>query len=70
MFSIFRRKKSGGLEKAEVAEKPQTGQDPLEARLGRTRAHLADLFDRPEQYTVIGNDLRAVHADMAAKIRH
>ena len=44
MFSIFRRKKSGGLEKAEVAEKPQTGQDPLEARLDRTRAHLSDLF--------------------------
>jgi len=44
MFSIFRRKKSGGLEKAEVVEKPQTGQDPLEARLGRTRAHLSDLF--------------------------
>jgi len=44
MFSIFRRKKTGGLEKAEVVEKPQTGQDPLEARLGRTRAHLADLF--------------------------
>jgi len=36
----------------------------------RLPAHLADLFDRPEQYTVIGNDLRAVHADMAAKIRH
>ena len=44
MFSIFRRKKTGGLEKAEVVEKPQSGQDPLEARLGRTRAHLADLF--------------------------
>lgn len=44
MFSIFRRKKTGGLEKAQVAGKPQTGEDPLEARLGRTRAHLADLF--------------------------
>ena len=44
MFSIFRRKKTGGLEKAEVVEKPQTGQDPLEARLGRTRSHLAELF--------------------------
>ena len=44
MFSIFRRKKTGGLEKAEVVEKPQTGQDPLEARLGRTRSHMAELF--------------------------
>jgi len=44
MFSIFRRKKTGGLEKAEVVEKPQTGQDPLEARLSRTRSHLSGLF--------------------------
>jgi len=44
MFSIFRRNKTGGLEKAEVVDKPQTGQDPLEARLGRTRSHLSELF--------------------------
>ncbi|MEX2499608.1 MAG: signal recognition particle-docking protein FtsY [Wenzhouxiangellaceae bacterium] len=44
MFSIFRRNKTGGLEKADVVEKPQTGQDPLEARLSRTRSHLTELF--------------------------
>lgn len=32
-------------------------------------AHLADLFQRHEQYTVIANDLPAVHALMAARIR-
>jgi fused signal recognition particle receptor len=45
MFSIFRRKKSGdGLEPTAVVEKPQTGQDPLEARMERTRSHLSGLF--------------------------
>jgi len=45
MFSIFRRKKSGdGLEKSEVVEKPQSGQDPLESRLERTRVSLGELF--------------------------
>jgi fused signal recognition particle receptor len=45
MFSIFRRNKSGaGLEKAELVEKPQSGADPLESRLERTRASLGGLF--------------------------
>ncbi|MDT8438110.1 MAG: signal recognition particle-docking protein FtsY [Wenzhouxiangellaceae bacterium] len=45
MFSIFRRKKSGaGLEKSAVTEKPQSGQDPLDARLERTRSSLSELF--------------------------
>jgi len=45
MFSIFRRKKSGaGLEKADLVEKPQSGADPLESRLERTRASLGGLF--------------------------
>ncbi|MDX1625380.1 MAG: signal recognition particle-docking protein FtsY [Wenzhouxiangellaceae bacterium] len=45
MFSIFRRRKSGpGLEQAEVREKPVAGQDPLEARLERTRRHMSGLF--------------------------
>ncbi|MFN2329409.1 MAG: threonine synthase [Chromatocurvus sp.] len=35
----------------------------------RLPAHLADLFDRREHYTVIANDLQAVHAAMAAQIR-
>jgi len=57
MFSIFRRKKSGGLEKAEVVEKPQTGQDPLEARLSRTRSHLAELFGMVRSSTRIDAEL-------------
>jgi len=45
MFSIFRRKKSGpGLEKSEVVEKPGADQDPLDARLERTRQSLGGLF--------------------------
>lgn len=45
MFSIFRRKKSGdGLEPAAVVEKPVSGQDPLEARMARTRSNLSGLF--------------------------
>lgn len=45
MFSIFRRNKSGsGLEKTELAEKPQSGADPLESSLERTRASLGGLF--------------------------
>ncbi len=45
MFSIFRRKKSGtGLEKSEFAQKPHSGQDPLEQRLERTRSSLSGLF--------------------------
>jgi len=44
MLSIFRRKKSGDLERTEVVEKPEAGADPLEARLGRTRSALAGLF--------------------------
>ncbi|MGK7295803.1 MAG: signal recognition particle-docking protein FtsY [Candidatus Wenzhouxiangella sp. M2_3B_020] len=57
MFSIFRRKKSGGLEKAEVVEKPRGDADPLEARLGRTRSHLAGLFGTVRASQRIDEDL-------------
>lgn len=58
MFSIFRRNKSGtGLEKAEFVEKPQSGQDPLESRLARTRASLGALFGVIGRSTRIDRDL-------------
>jgi len=58
MFSIFRRNKSGtGLEKSRVVEKPQTGQDPLESRLERTRASLGGLFGLVRDSSRIDEDL-------------
>jgi len=58
MFSIFRRNKSGrGLEKSEVVEKPQSGQDPLEARLERTRSSLGGLFGLVRGSAKIDEDL-------------
>ncbi|OAB60691.1 cell division protein FtsY [Leptolyngbya valderiana BDU 20041] len=45
MFSIFRRKKSGaGVESTAVRPAEQSGQDPLESRLERSRASLSELF--------------------------
>jgi fused signal recognition particle receptor len=45
MFSIFRRKKSGaGVESTAVRPSEQSGQDPLESRLERSRASLSELF--------------------------
>jgi len=45
MFSIFRRKKSGaGVEATAVRPSEQSGQDPLESRLERSRASLSELF--------------------------
>ncbi|MDT8409783.1 MAG: signal recognition particle-docking protein FtsY [Wenzhouxiangellaceae bacterium] len=58
MFSIFRRKKSGpGLEQAEIREKPQADQDPLEARLARTRSHMSGLFGLVRSSTRIDEQL-------------
>ncbi|MGB0514958.1 MAG: signal recognition particle-docking protein FtsY, partial [Wenzhouxiangellaceae bacterium] len=58
MFSIFRRNKSGpGLEKSRVVEKPQSGQDPLESRLERTRASLGGLFGLVRDSSRIDEDL-------------
>jgi fused signal recognition particle receptor len=45
MFSIFRRKKSGqGVEPETHRPSEQSGADPLETRLNRTRASLSHLF--------------------------
>lgn len=45
MFSIFRRKKSGqGVESATLRPIEQSGVDPLESRLTRTRSSLSHLF--------------------------
>jgi len=44
MFSIFRRKKSGGVETTAVRPVEESGQDPLEQRLERSRASLGELF--------------------------
>ena len=58
MFSIFRRNKSGNrLETTELQEKPVDGQDPLEARMARTRSHLAGLFGLIRQAGTIDDDL-------------
>ncbi|GAB4176538.1 MAG: hypothetical protein Kow0020_12430 [Wenzhouxiangellaceae bacterium] len=58
MFSIFKRKKNGaGLERAEYAEKPVSGQDPLEARLERTRSSLGGLFGLVRNATRIDDAL-------------
>ena len=58
MFSIFRRNKSGNrLETTEIQEKPADGQDPLEARMTRTRDHLAGLFGLIKQAAAIDEDL-------------
>lgn len=58
MFSIFRRNKSGNrLETTEIQEKPVDGQDPLEARMTRTRSHLAGLFGLIKQASTIDDDL-------------
>jgi len=58
MFSIFRRKKSGtGVEQTPVREKPRDDQDPLEARLARTRSHLAGLFSLIGSSTTIDDEL-------------
>ena len=57
MFSIFRRKKSGDLERTEVVEKPRADADPLEARLARTRSHLAGLFGSVRAAGRIDDDL-------------
>ena len=46
MFSIFRRKKSGqGVEPTTLRPIEQSGLDPLESRLKRTRSSLSHLFD-------------------------
>ncbi len=58
MFSIFRRNKAGNkLETTEVREKPVDGQDPLEARLERTRGHMSGLFGLIKQASAIDDDL-------------
>ncbi len=45
MFSIFRRRPADqGLEKTPVVETARPGQDPLEARVDRSRQRLAGLF--------------------------
>ena len=45
MFSIFKRKKSGkGVESTQVRPVEQSGVDPLEQRLERTRSSLGSLF--------------------------
>jgi fused signal recognition particle receptor len=45
MFSIFRRKKSGsGVETTAIRPVEESGQDPLEVRLERSRASLGELF--------------------------
>ncbi len=45
MFSIFKRKKSGkGVETTQVRPVEQSGVDPLEQRLERTRSSLGSLF--------------------------
>lgn len=44
MFSIFKRKKSGGVESSAVRPVEQAGTDPLEQRLERTRSSLGSLF--------------------------
>jgi fused signal recognition particle receptor len=45
MFSIFRRKKSGkGVESTQMRPVEQSGVDPLEQRLARTRSSLGGLF--------------------------
>ena len=45
MFSIFRRKKSGqGVESTQMRPVEQSGVDPLEQRLERTRSSLGGLF--------------------------
>ncbi len=54
MFSIFRRKKSGqGVESTTLRPIEQSGLDPLESRLKRTRSSLSHLFDLLNQATQI-----------------
>ena len=54
MFSIFRRKKSGqGVESTTLRPVEQSGLDPLESRLKRTRSSLSHLFDLLNQATQI-----------------
>ena len=57
MFSIFRRRKSGDLERTEVVEKPGTDADPLETRLSRTRSSLSELFGAVRASSRIDADL-------------
>ena len=58
MFSIFRRRKSGaGLETTRIREKPTSGQDPLEARLERSRKSLSGLFGLIRASSEIDEDL-------------
>ncbi|MCC5863691.1 MAG: signal recognition particle-docking protein FtsY [Wenzhouxiangella sp.] len=58
MFSIFRRKKSGqGVESTQVRPVEQTGVDPLEQRLERTRSSLGGLFSLIRGASTIDEDL-------------
>ncbi|MEM7054880.1 MAG: signal recognition particle-docking protein FtsY [Pseudomonadota bacterium] len=58
MFSIFKRNKSGNkLETSQIQEKPVDGQDPLEARMSRTRGHMAGLFGLIKQASSIDDEL-------------
>lgn len=58
MFSIFRRKKSGqGVESTTLRPIEQSGLDPLESRLKRTRSSLSHLFDLLNQATHIDETL-------------
>ncbi|MEM1081815.1 MAG: signal recognition particle-docking protein FtsY [Pseudomonadota bacterium] len=58
MFSIFRRSRSSDqLETTQIKEKPVDGQDPLDARLERTRGHMAGLFGLIKQASSINDGL-------------
>lgn len=58
MVSIFRRKKSGqGVESTSLRPIEQSGVDPLESRLKRTRSSLSHLFDLLNQATHIDETL-------------
>ena len=58
MFSIFRRKKSGqGVESTTLRPAEQSGIDPLESRLNRTRSSLSHLFGLLNQADAIDANL-------------
>ncbi len=58
MFSIFRRKKSGsGVEATAVRPVEESGQDPLEKRLERSRASLGELFGLIRGASQVDDDL-------------
>jgi len=58
MFSIFRRKKSGsGVEATAVRPVEESGQDPLEKRLERSRASLGELFRLIRGASQVDDDL-------------